>query len=120
MSRMAPQDHPASGGRPDPHGRLLAALLRMAGEGAWIEKAKSRPWASATFQGSRHVVEIGFAGDAAHAAAVAMAEIAPRSEFGISGHIVADVSIDGQSLKRDGEGRPIALLRLSALVIEDW
>jgi hypothetical protein len=127
--RMAPRDHPRlpyqagmrrQRERSSPHARLLRCLLHLAGPAARVESASCRPWASATFQGSRHLVELRFGGAAAHAGATAMAERTPDADFSIPGHIVADVSIDGMELVRDDTSCPTALLRLSALTVEDW
>lgn len=121
MSRLAPADHPRRAiTRRDPHGRLLFCLLQLSGAGARIDAASSRPWASATFNGSCHAIDLRFEGCDAHARAVATAEGLPDADFTIPGFIVADVTVDGQDLARDGEGLPWAILRLSVLVIEDW
>lgn len=132
MTRMAPQDQPrlpslcprrgstARGRRTDPHNRLLHCLLAMAGTDATLEAASSRPWASATFQGSQYQVVLRFGGNAPDVPAAAMAAQAPEAEFGIAGHIVADVSIDAQETGADAGGMRYALLSLSILIVEDW
>lgn len=120
MGRMAPQDHPLRQRKADPHERLIRALLDMAGEGTELLSAATRPWASATFQGSRHEATLRFSGGKADGRASAMAMHVPEAEFAIPGHIVADVSVDSRERFLDGEGQPYALLSLSALVIEDW
>lgn len=130
MSRMAPQDvpcrargtrrppSPAGGRRRDPHGRLVRALMVLAGETATLLSASSTPWASATFQGGRHIIVIGFTDTVA---LDALAARVGEAEFHIPGHIVADVSIDRhESLAATHSDGPQATLHLSALVIEDW
>lgn len=127
MNCVAPIDRPdmptgrrSRANRKDPHGRLLRDLLALAGPQASVLSASSKPWASATFQGSRHEVVMHFTGDGADVRAASMAETAPDAEFGIAGHIVADVSVDGQKTGRDADGRIYGLLCLSALIVEDW
>jgi len=76
----------------DPLPRLLAQLVERAGDPATVERAVSRPWASALFQGRRHIIALS-----------------------LTGHFVADISID--------DSYPIAggkWIELSALTIEDW
>ncbi len=128
MSRLAPADHPRRPYRPlarslprrDPHGRLMSCIVQIAGEGAVIDAASSRPWASATFNGSRHSIDLRFDAPDAHARAASLAETLPEADFAIPGFIVADLAVDAQDQGRGEDGRPWALLRLSALVIEDW
>ena len=110
MSRLAPADHPRvpmrNGLRRDPHARLLHTLLQTAGEGSRIDAASSRPWASATFTGSRHMIDLRFEGAQAHDASATLTERLPEAQFNIPGYIVADVSIDAQDQGRDAAGVP--------------
>jgi len=54
-------------GTADPLPRLLAQLLARAGDNARVERAVSRPWASALFEGRRHVVRLAISGAEAQA-----------------------------------------------------
>jgi hypothetical protein len=120
MSRMAPTDHPRPARR-DPHRRLLRSVLELCGEQADVESASVQPWASATFQGSRHKISLLFAGDHAQDRAASFAECAPDAEFAIGGHIVADLAIDGRWMEHDATtGQPYVRVALSVLMIEDW
>lgn len=103
----------------DPHRRLVLALLEMAGPDAQVPESRSTPWASATFDGARHHVILRLAGNDAHAAAAKLADMLPEAEFAISGHIVADVAVDGQDHSVDA-GHPCSMLHLSILTIRDW
>ena len=93
--------------RRDPNpARLLAAALIQAVPGARITAHDETPWASATFVGSRHVLEMQCP-DAA--AAQGAAGRLPEAEFNLRGHLVADV----------GAVATGALLALEILVLVD-
>jgi hypothetical protein len=66
------------------------------------------------------MIDLHFEGARAHEASAALTERLPEAEFNIPGYIVADVSVDAQDQGRDAAGVPWALLRLSALLVEDW
>lgn len=117
--------------RRDPHIRVTAQLLEVAGSAASVVEASCRPWASATFLGARHRVSIRFSDD--HALkAEAFANILPEAEFSIPGHIVADACVDAwerrESVLTDEADANAAcdtqrgetLLHLSILTVEDW
>lgn len=119
MSGMAPKDHPRPARR-NPHTRLLACILALAGPNAGVESASVQPWASATFQGSRHKAVLIFTGDNAQLATALFIDQAPEAEFAIAGHIVANLAIDGRCIDQDAAEPPQARVALSALLIEDW
>lgn len=102
--------------RRDGHGRLARALLAMAGADATLGDAGFRPWCSATFLGAQHRFTLRIAGADAAARATALARALPEAEFAITGHIVADVTVD--RLRTDAEGT--RLIDVAALTIEDW
>jgi hypothetical protein len=116
--------------RRDPHVRVIAQLMEMAGPNASVIGSSSRPWASATFLGAQHRVILRFGGDHAHSAATDFAERIGEAEFHIAGHIVADACVDGmdhEAAQPDaGSAPPPAeqgdrlLLRISVLTIEEW
>ncbi|WP_255326372.1 hypothetical protein [Sphingobium sp. EM0848] len=103
-----------TGGR-DPLPRLLVQLLERAGAPVTVERATSRPWASALFQGRRHVVALLLAGPDAAARRTAFLEGIEEAEWSLTGHFVADISIDDNHALPGGEW-----IELSALTIEDW
>lgn len=118
--------------RRDPHMRVTAQLLDLAGPAASVVEASFRPWASATFLGARHRVTIRFTGpDHCHKAEI-FASTLPEAEFSVSGHIVADACVDAwktsdplptgsTGLAGDRDGRvEETLLHLSVLTVEDW
>lgn len=77
----------------EPWARLLDAVLRLGGEQARLLRHAERPWASATFAGTRHTVALCFAGAGAQAAGEAFIAALPEHEFAIRGHLVADAAI---------------------------
>lgn len=99
----------------DPLPRLLTQLVARAGEPVMIERAASRPWASALFQGRRHVVTLRLTGaDAVERRARFVSGI-EEAEWTLTGHFVADITVDDQRSAVDEEW-----IELSALTIEDW
>jgi len=93
----------------DPHNRLVASLIARAGDGARLVHGSSRPWASVTFSGHVHFVNLSLPA----AAADAFLDGLDEADFPLPGHLLADIALAG---RRDGEGR--ALLELEALVLE--
>lgn len=63
-----------------------------------MTRAESRPWASATFVGERHRIEVVAAGDAA-----AALDDLEDAEFSLSGHLVASIAV----ATRGGGGRAV-------------
>ena len=123
MTRVLPQSgsanllrNKANGARkPDPLPRLLAHLIVRAGRAAEIERATSRPWASALFEGRRHVIRIRFRGDRAAERADAFPDGLDSVEFRLPGHFVADIQVDSS-----GQDADSPWVELSALTIADW
>ncbi|QGP79244.1 hypothetical protein [Sphingobium sp. CAP-1] len=108
--------HDRQGARqPDPLPRLLELLLARAGAPSTIERATSRPWASALFEGRRHIIRLRIDGADCVDRRAAFARDLDIAEWPLSGHFVADISLDEDAI--DGEQ---AWLDLSALTIEDW
>lgn len=99
----------------DPLPRLLAQLIERAGESASIERATSRPWASALFEGKRHVIALRICGPCAQERRATFAAGLEEAEWTLPGHFVADITIDGN---RSAPGEE--WIELSALTIEDW
>lgn len=73
--------------------RLLDALLTLAGGQAELVSHAERPWASATFSGSRHDVTLSFSGHETFDAAEQFIEALPEHEFSIPGQLVADAGV---------------------------
>lgn len=101
--------------RGDPLPRLLAQILLRAGADAKIERAASRPWASALFQGRRHVVMVRIGGSDTEEPAHRFTDGIEDAEWELKGHFVADMTVDDSIACPGGH-----LIELSALTIEDW
>lgn len=82
----------------DPHRALTGALanifapLEMA-----IEDASVSPWASATFQGARHIFWLSLAGSDAAETLIRVSKNINEHEFDFKDHIVADILVTQQS-----------------------
>ena len=128
----------------DAHGALLRAVgailsrddrvAHLVGRGhdlpgLTIAGVASERWASATFAGQRHRVDIRLRGaadevEAARAADVgvgaraAIAESLPAAEFDVRGHLVADVALVAANTAV-GEGITVCDLGFEMLTVED-
>ncbi|MCP1468909.1 hypothetical protein J3E64_000580 [Sphingobium sp. OAS761] len=109
------QSQPIGRRRSDPLPRLLVQLLARAGAPATVDRATSRPWASALFEGRRHVVRLLLGGPDSAARAARFADGLGSVEWALSGQFVADISLDNQGCDEGGQW-----LDLSILTIEDW
>ncbi len=78
-------------GRPWLH--LLSAVMTLAGSKAELLRHAERPWASATFSGTRHTIALRFSGEAAEDAGEAFMALLPEHEFELTGQLVADAAI---------------------------
>lgn len=109
------RNQPIGNRRGDPLPRLLDQMLARAGEPTVIERATSRPWASALFEGRRHIIRLRFSGADHLARGDAFLTDIDTAEWRLGGHFLADISID------DGDADATSLwVELSALTIQDW
>jgi hypothetical protein len=102
--------------RGDAHRLLLRAIgERVAADGpAEIVSARSEPWASATFSGARHSLQLRFDGsDAADRASRLTGEL-DGIEFNLPGHLVADIALTSRCDNAAGVD-----LAIEALTVED-
>lgn len=100
-----------------PWTQLLNAVLRLAGHQAALVSHGERPWASATFAGSRHSVVLTFSGAGAQAAGEAFIAALPEHEFTLPGQLVADatvVAVDHAMLPA-----PVLTVEAELLLLED-
>jgi hypothetical protein len=79
--------------RRDPANRLLGALHELGESHGIVLHHEDRRWASITFAGSRHILTLRFAGEAAIQAGERYIAALPEHEFAIPGHLVADADI---------------------------
>jgi hypothetical protein len=80
-----------------------------------FEALTSRPWASVTFSGERHRLTLCLRGPGAAAAADAFLAGLGERDFGLRGHILADIAAVGD-MREDGEDS--VRLTLEALTVE--
>ncbi|WP_374405022.1 hypothetical protein [Pelagerythrobacter sp.] len=73
--------------------RLRDALGRLADEQASFRRHDEKPWASITFEGARHTVEIVFDGAEAVEAGERFIADLPDHEFAIPGQLVAEATV---------------------------
>jgi hypothetical protein len=79
--------------RRDAGERLRDAVLGLAGSGATLLRAREKSWASITFAGARHTLELAFAGTEAAAAGEAFIALLPDHEFAIPRQLVAEATV---------------------------
>ena len=79
--------------------QLLDAVMRLAGPHAELLRHAERPWASATFQGTRHTIALWFEGIEGAVPGEAFIAALPEHEFTISRQIVADAAVSEVDLE---------------------
>ncbi len=79
--------------RRGPAERMRAALSDLAQGQAEIVSHSQQAWASITFSGARHRVELAFEGEEAVAAGERFLDQLPDHEFAVPGHLVADAAV---------------------------
>ena len=88
-----PASTPARPGRKGVREKLGEALLALAGGHGRITAHSEKPWASITFAGARHRVELVFEGTEAVEAGECFIAFLPEHEFAIPGQLVADAAV---------------------------
>lgn len=76
-----------------PRELLADALLALAERKGSITRHEDKSWASITFAGSRHRVELVFEGEEAVEAGECFIAFLPEHEFTIRGQLVADAAV---------------------------
>lgn len=76
-----------------PWAQLLDSLIGLAGGHTELLSHAERPWASATFSGTRHTAALSFTGSEAVEAAEHFIALLPDHEFAIAGQLVADAAV---------------------------
>ena len=79
--------------RREPADRLREALLSLAAGQAAIVSHDTKNWASISFAGARHRVELAFEGAEAVQAGELFIAFLPEHEFAIPGQLVADAAV---------------------------
>lgn len=93
LAETDPLMPPAKRVRPGPAARLREALALLGCDRGQVLRHHEKPWASITFEGARHTVELRFAGAEAVAAGETLIAALPDHEFAIPGQIVADATV---------------------------
>ena len=83
----------AARARRHPRSRLREALLELAQGQATILSHDEKSWASVTFAGARHRLELLFEGDEAIDAGELFIALLPEHEFDLPGQLVADAAV---------------------------
>jgi hypothetical protein len=83
----------AARARRQPRHRLRDALIELARGQATIAGHDEKSWASITFAGTRHRVELEFEGAEAVEAGELFIAFLPEHEFAIPGQLVADAAV---------------------------
>jgi hypothetical protein len=93
--------------------QLTNAVLALAGDGAKLLAHSERPWHSITFSGTHHVFVLDFQGREAVEIGEAFLSIITEQDFALSGHVVADVSVNWVN----GTARPDSLTTEIAILL---
>jgi hypothetical protein len=111
------------------HAALLRAIASEAGLDARdrekpiliVEEIRSVDWASATFIGARHEIDLRLEGTAAAVAAAAerLVEALPEADIPICGHIVAEIAATPVNTTEQKVNIPSERLRVNVLTIID-
>lgn len=73
--------------------RVRTALVELGEDHPVVLSHSETPWASITFEGARHTIELAFEGDAAIAAGERLIARLPDHEFTLHGWFVAEASV---------------------------
>lgn len=90
---------------------LLLRALRTSADMPPVSVAHSEAWASATFAGARHRLELA---PVAATSADRFASGLQEAEYRLPGHLVADIAVAARTVTRDG-----VALTIEALTVED-
>lgn len=90
--------------RTDVAARLVRTVLDGLGADATLHKADEREWASATFSGARHEIDLFIRLPSADAQPPAFLAQLPEWEFNLPGEIVADCSVTLAQRERGHDG----------------
>lgn len=108
---------PAVSGQRGPWLRLLSEVLQLAGPDAEFLRHAERPWFSATFSGSRHVIALAFHGADAVTQGEAFIAALPDHEFAIPGQLAADAAIT--SVEHENAPAPRMAVETEILLLDD-
>jgi hypothetical protein len=93
LLELEPGHSPTKQVRSGPAGHLRTAMLQLAEDKAEILSHSEKAWASVTFSGTRHRIELRFCGAEAVEAGESLIAVLPEHEFAIPGQLVADAAV---------------------------
>ena len=108
---------PRPRGQRGPWLRLVSAVLELAGPRAELLRHAERPWASATFSGTRHTIALTFTGPQAIAAGEEFITALPEHEFSIAGQLIADAMVN--LVEHEAGAEPKMTVEAELLLLED-
>ena len=107
---------PAAPTRHQPRNRLRETLRELAGGEATILSHHEKSWASVTFAGARHHLELEFEGAGAVDAGEMFVVFLPEHEFDIPRHLVADAVVTAVEHRLDP---PRMMVSCELLLLEE-
>ena len=113
-----PRALPATLARPRRHptDRLRETLRALAGDKATIVSHHEKAWASVTFAGTRHRLELVFEGAEAVVAGELFIAFLPEHEFDLPGQLVADAAVTAVDHRLEP---PLLRVRCELLLLEE-
>lgn len=96
---------------------VVRALCAIVEDRCTVALHREQPWASITFAGARHTVELQFVGDEPVAMGETLIEVLPEHEFALAGKIVADASI--RWVERRMLPETVLTVKIELLVLDD-
>ena len=97
--------------------RLLGQVMALSEEQGQLVRHSERPWASATFSGSRHSIALAFEGAEAVEAGERLIAALDEHEFDITGWLVADAAV--VEARHELLPIPALAIELEVLLLED-
>ncbi len=97
---------------------LLSAVLTLAGSKGELLHHMEKPWASATFSGTRHTLALCFDGAEAVTAGEDFIAALPDHEFTIARQLVADATVS--SVEHTTLPAPRMVVEVALLLLEDY
>lgn len=97
--------------------QVVTALIDLSGGKGELLRHAERPWATATFAGTRHTVALCFSGPEAVAAGEALVSAVPEHEFTLPSQLVADATV--ASVEQEMLPRPRLTVEVELLLLND-
>jgi hypothetical protein len=95
--------------------RALTTRMELQSEKVLVSNCRSVDWQSLTFTGERHEISLRVAPPEAEQAVALLRDGLEDAEFGLRGHVVADLLIVAERVEPDGA----VLVDLEALTLSD-